>query len=334
MTNPYDFVHGHEGQILTYPQLCDLLQIEMKSGKARYLQFDDLEQYIKLDRETIPKKIVIQEIYKPDNFKITRKRGKTLPFIENTLLSMLKQKAPLRKTYRELFQDFGMGNRDYLNIKYHPYDELSYMSLTIQEKFQFEVNPTYILKEGLLHFERISWTIIKDILRSSLRQLSSEKKGLITIQKSLRLLKKEPYIIGGDTNYRMIAKSLSAEEHKEYIQLEKDVLEKSGYPHLGKLYYSTGTNAELGRLYYEDSRDSFIKKLGYEKAATEYIIDITEKGQNTLVDSRFLASTLLQQEIGCKLYNSEDLHKIVPRPLLNNFVLRYFGYVPKLHNAS
>lgn len=329
MDNPYTRVHGHEGEVMTYKEFCALLEIEEKLGRGRYLQFDDLEQYMKLDRKTEPRKIIIQEIYDSCDIKITHKRGKTLPFIKNKLLSILQKETSIRRTYRELFRDLQMGDQSYLNIKYRAKAEFEKIPFEIQEKYLFDIDPDFVLHQALYNFEMTSWVVIKEVLRSSLRQLSDPKKELITKQKSLRLLKEIPYEFNGETEYKMDGRSLSDQEQQEYMEIERDVLEKWGYEHLGKLYYSKGKKAEQARVYFENNRDGFIRDLGYEKAATEYIIDITEKGSKVSVDTRFLNPFLLQKEVGCTLYRDKDLHNIIPGPLLNCFILKYFGYVPE-----
>lgn len=72
MENPYKALDEHIGEIMTYPALCRLIGENAKSGKGRELHLKNIAQYVNIDRESVPRKLVIREVYLPDNFKLNK----------------------------------------------------------------------------------------------------------------------------------------------------------------------------------------------------------------------------------------------------------------------
>ena len=65
MNNPYGYLKEYEGQEFKYKEeLCPLLNIEYKIGKAKDLQLNQLRQY--MDIEKINRKIRINKIYEDE----------------------------------------------------------------------------------------------------------------------------------------------------------------------------------------------------------------------------------------------------------------------------
>lgn len=56
MKNPYSWLEAHEGEVLSYRQLCDLIGEELRRGKAKELHLNALRQYLDLDQTTVPRK--------------------------------------------------------------------------------------------------------------------------------------------------------------------------------------------------------------------------------------------------------------------------------------
>ena len=79
MDNPYSYLKEHEGEVLTYPQLCKLISEDKKSGKGRELHLKSLRQYLDLDSETVPRKLVLREVYSSKDIKITGEEENSFP---------------------------------------------------------------------------------------------------------------------------------------------------------------------------------------------------------------------------------------------------------------
>ena len=71
MENPYKVMEAHIGEVMTYPTLCKLISEDAKSGKARELHIKKLSQYMSFDRESVPRKLIVREVYLPENFRLS-----------------------------------------------------------------------------------------------------------------------------------------------------------------------------------------------------------------------------------------------------------------------
>lgn len=117
MGNPYKHLKEYEGTIFKYHDLCDLLGLEFKRGKGKELQLKQLRQFLDLDQQTIPRKIILKEIYEDDKITIVAGKGKYLPFIRNILLNQLHSASPYIGTYKELIPILGLASNGWSYVK-------------------------------------------------------------------------------------------------------------------------------------------------------------------------------------------------------------------------
>ena len=87
---------------MTYPALCKLISEDAKSGKARELHIKKLSQYINIDRESAPRKLIVREVYLPESFKLNKPRGKIYPYMKDVFLELFQKK----KTERDVIFSF------------------------------------------------------------------------------------------------------------------------------------------------------------------------------------------------------------------------------------
>ena len=97
MENPYDVLKGQEGKIISYPELCKMTSEEPKRGKGRELHLNRIQQYVNIDFESAPGKLIIREIYPLEKIRIKR-RGKTYPYMKDMFLELLQRKKLVNAT--------------------------------------------------------------------------------------------------------------------------------------------------------------------------------------------------------------------------------------------
>jgi len=191
--NPYQKLKQFEGAEITYKQLCEVLNLEYKTGKAKVLQLKQIKQYVDLIQEN--RKIFIKKVYQNDNeLQIIEHHGKFTTYIENFLISSLyyikKQENidSIFLTNRDILESTYMVNNDYFKGKNCPYLFIDTFALKMNQN---DIpNETYlfnkILDESDIFFSS-SYRLLKRVIYDSLT--SMEKKSLIQKNKSFRLYK-------------------------------------------------------------------------------------------------------------------------------------------------
>jgi hypothetical protein len=320
MKNPYDYLKSHEGEILTYRQLCDLIGEELKRGRAKELHLNSLRQYLDLDQESIPRKIVLKEVYSTNDIRITGGRGKFFPFIKNSLLQQMQSERTLVMTYAELVKTLGLASDKYMCSRYDKATD----TLSIKEKFANEIETASLSRINQYNFFIMSWTIIREILRSSLRQMETQE--LIQITYSLRLLRKESFVNPqGKTIEYMEKHNLNSMEHKQYVEIQETVVKQFQLSGLQELFYrSTGsTKIKDAQETYHRALNLFVRSLGYTDSATLLILSLTSKGEKVSIDERYLDKATLQRRIKEKIAQEDSFEEVIPTPSLEKFIEVY-----------
>ena len=322
MINPYEHLKEHESEVFSYRELCELLNEEFKRGKGKELHLNKLRQFLDLDQKTIPRKIVLKEVYQPSDFKITGGKGKLFPFIKNILLNQLQSKNTLQATYSELFTELGLATEKYVQARYN------YEVTPIQVKPKFNIDTTYLSDEAHNYFLTMTGHILKESVRSAFRQM--ESKNLITIQRTLMLYRSSSYWDESEDKEITYTEkySISAEDYELIDKIADDVVKKYGLPERRMLFFRKTHNEKIvkAQLEYERRFTDAIEKLGYEFSTPLFILSITDKGRSTEVDERFLDRKKLRNCVFGKLKDDlSEFEKVIPRPLLNDYSKEYFS---------
>ena len=326
MENPYKHLKVHEGETFKYRDLCNLLGIEFKRGKAKELQLKQLRQFLGLDLKTVPRKIVFKEVYDDDKQKVVSGKGKFFPFIKNILLNQLHIHTPYTGTYQDLIPMLGLASVGYAKARYANY----FPTETIKKKYAHIIDTDLLAEENLYRFLSMTGPLLQEIIRSSLNQM--EKKDLVSVVRSLRLFRQQTVGVG-ETQKKFIEKhDLSPLEHSAYVQIETDIMEEFKLSDRRQLFYRTPgkrTWIDVHELY-KERLNAFIKSLGYEFSATLFIISATPEGLNYEIELPYLNKSILRNNVVGKLSRDVDLKKVIPQPTLDKYILTYFSS-PILH---
>ena len=323
MENPYTDFTAYEGQVFTYRELCNLLQIEFKRGKGKELQLNQLRVYMDLDQTTIPRKIILKKIYPDTELQIVKTRGKYYPYIKNRLLKHLKEiENPVFWTYTDLIRNLSLVPNQYMEDRYEP----AIISQSINKKYD-SVDIELLNQEFDRNFFSMSWTILKEIVRSAIRRM--KEKDLISVSQSLQLFNLVPKTIQADGEEKIIytidSYDLSAEEYAEYIAVRDEIIDAFGLTGPQELFYiSRSKFSDLAKSTFARKQQAFIEERGYQNSRTLFMISLGEEGQNYIVDRRFLSMNQFYNLLGQKLRKEKDFKKAFPTPVLEEFLNRYF----------
>ena len=323
MENPYTDFTAYEGQVFTYRELCDLLHIEFKRGKAKELQLNQLRVYMDLDQTTIPRKIILKKIYPDTELQIVKTRGKYYPYIKNRLLQHLKEvEDHVAWTYTDLARTLSIVSKEYMEDRYNPYTG----EQTIKEKFEM-VGIKFLTEQNYQNFFMMTWVIIKEALRSALRQM--EDKDLIVVTRCLRLFRQESMWIEDEGEMKKIKytshRDITHFEYEEYIAARDKIIADFGLSDLKELFFSKSLKAATARSEFEQQQEKFIKEKGYESSATLFNIELSEGGKEYQIDDRFLDFDKLQQELRKKIEGEPEIKKVIPLPIMKELMERYFS---------
>ena len=191
MKNPYNILQQYEGQYIKYPQLCEIIGEDKKSGRGRNLHIKRIQQYVDLSQES--GKIYIGKVYNDaDELKIIENHGKFTTYIRQFLINLfyeLEQKTnqtSVTLTNRDILEMTYMVNHNYFIGKTAPYQYLDGFTLPIRKEDmpndQYAINK--ILSESDIFFSS-SYRLLKRVIYDSLTSL--EKASLIHKNKTFRL---------------------------------------------------------------------------------------------------------------------------------------------------
>ena len=321
MENPYKHLKAHEGDIFKYRDLCNLLGVEFKSGKGKQLQLNKLRQFLDLDQDTVPRRIVLKKVYDDNEQKVVGGKGKYLPFIKNILLNQLHSTNPYIGTYNELIPMLGLASQDYVKARYEMYSP----DIDISQKYTDIVDTDLVAADSLSNFLSMTGLILKEIVRSSLNQL--QNKNLISVERSLRLYRQGTIDEKREKKRMIQHHDLSPAEHDIFVKIGTDLVERFHLSGRRDLFYrkpSPKTALNVQELY-KDRLAEFITSLGYEFSGTLFIISATSEGLDYEIDLPYLNHSRLMENIFNRLNQDKDLKKVIPQPMLEKFIGRYFS---------
>lgn len=324
MENPYKVLDAHIGEIMTYPTLCRLIGEDAKSGKGRELHLKKIAQYVNIDRESVPRKLVIREVYLPDNFKLNKPRGKTYPYIKEILLENLQNGMSKNVTTADLLRILDVVPEKYIVGAYSLENESSKYVWKTKKRFQDLIAPDIIAQESLSTFFMVTRSVINEAIRSALRILSS--KGLIDLKSSLCLIRHEKQILDGETKSMTKKHYLTEEERAEYFKLVK-TFERRYQVDTKKLFYAKGENMDDARADFGEEMEEFVTDCGYESYVTSYIITITKTGLFEKLSDFSDSRTALKEAINTSIIDKcqDDLAMAIPNKLLEEYFADYLN---------
>ena len=329
MENPYKVMEAHIGEAMTYPALCKLISEDAKSGKARELHIKKLSQYINIDRESAPRKLIVREVYLPENFKLQKPRGKTYPHIKNILLESLQDRKSRNVTTADLLRVLDVVPEKYIVGAYMLDDESLKYTWKTKKQFREYISPEAIAAESRFTFFMVTRSVINEILRSSLRQLHS--KGLINVENSLCLIRHETQLLDGMK--RTITKKhfLTEKEREDYLQLQK-LIERRYQVDIKKLFYAKSNTMDEARDDFQEEMEEFVAACEYETYVTSNIITITELGLTEKLGNSEESRNMLKIAIDTTIINRcySELALAMPTELLERFFVDYLN----IHRSS
>lgn len=193
MNNPYAILKQYEGQYLKYPQLCEIINEDKKTGRGKMLHLNRIKQYVDMQQEK--GKIYIGRVYSDsDELQIIESHGKFTTYIRQFLINLFYQleqrtgQTSVVLTNRDILEMTYMVNRDYFIGKNAPYKYIDQFELIMKRDDM--PNDHYltnrILDESDIFFSS-SYRLLKRVVYDSLVAL--ERKSLITKNKTFRLYK-------------------------------------------------------------------------------------------------------------------------------------------------
>ena len=314
MENPYKMLESHIGEIMTYPALCKLISEDAKSGKGRELHLKKIAQYVHIDRESVPRKLIVREVYLPESFKLNKPRGKIYPYMKDVFLELFQKKKTVNAT--EYLTDAYSVNVTALKFRWHP-----------NKKFEDVIDAETISVLSLEEFFQTTRKVINESIRSTLRQL--ERKGFIDLESSLCLMRHVTKTFDGRKQTVVEKHFLSSEEQKNYLALLKEIEEEYNID-CKRLFFSKqiDENRDEAKKFLSEKAKILSPENGeYEFYSTSYRIKITERGMNeklgNIEQSTKTLATAIRTSVLDKCY--DDLHKAIPEPLLINLFEKYLN---------
>lgn len=194
MRNPYEALKKYEGQYVKYPQLCEIINEEQKSGgKSKRLHIDRIKQYVDLSQEH--GKIYIGRVYDDEEeLQIIENYGKFTTHIRQFLINLFYELE--RKTgqtsvvlsNRDILEMTCMVNSNYFVGKNAPYKYIDTFRISMNKEDmpseQYLMDK--VLNESDIFFSS-SYRLLKRVVYNSLTSL--ENASLITKGKTFRLYK-------------------------------------------------------------------------------------------------------------------------------------------------
>lgn len=271
-----------EGQIVSYKELCNLLDLPYFNGKQKQYQLKDLKRYF--DFENINRKIKITEIYDSVLPKEPKANVLYVKYIECILLSMLAQ-SPDNKIYRtnnELYYQLGMANNMFVKC-YNNYK--------------------------LLVGDDITYLDIRDFYDRCNKNLASILTSSFTSLKNRRLVDASKEYMIGIKNKDGIIEYHEAKDYErtEILRIERETMLSYGAETEFQIYQN-----HKQKKYFEDLDRIFKEEYNWDKVfRTNKIIYCRETAIKALSDDKIrLKRLMLNEAIVNKFYRqSEALYK-------------------------
>lgn len=189
--NPYMALKPYEGQYLKYPQLCEIIDEEKRTGRGKTLHMNRIRQYVDCHQEK--GKIYIGRVYSDDDeLQIVESYGKFTTYIRQFLINLFYElerrtgEVSVVMTNRDILEATSMVNGKYFIGKNAPYKYIDELNLPINQQDvpneQFVYNR--LLDESDIFFSS-SYRLLKRVVYDSLTSL--EKMSLINKNKTFRL---------------------------------------------------------------------------------------------------------------------------------------------------
>jgi len=243
-------------EILTYKELCEKLNLERKTQKARELQIEKLKEQYEIEK--IPnergKYILYRELSEEEKQYIQDSKNYT-KYITNLLLNLFAQnkEATCTFTYRELREKTGMVNDVYFPVKY--------------KKQEIIINvPSYYT--GNATETKTEWIGISDKMDEAILTYAIEKLkkiGLIEYYHNYKFYKIEKIKEEEEEEQNIYYPPhiLTEEELSEFLQIQAETLKQLGLKNKQQLHFcSEGQKAK-----YYGVMNNFVKSKGYTNYA-------------------------------------------------------------------
>ena len=324
MENPYKVMEAHIGEVMTYPTLCKLISEDAKSGKARELHIKKLSQYMSFDRESVPRKLIVREVYLPENFRLKKPRGKTYPYIKDILLRNLQDRKSRNVTTADLLRILRVVPEKYIVGAYMLDSESLKYAWKPKKQFREYISPEAIAAESLFTFFMVTRSVINEILRSALRRLHS--KGLVNSESSLCLIRHATRLLDGRERTLTEKHYLTPKEREDYLQLQK-LMEQRYQVDIRKLFYAKSDTMDEARDDFQEEMEKFVVACGYETYVTSNIITITELGLTEKLGNSEESRNMLKMAIGTSIIDRcrSELTLAMPSELLESFFVDYLN---------
>ena len=334
--NPYMALKPYEGQYLKYPQLCEIIGEEKRTGRGKMLHMKRIQQYVDCHQEK--SKIYIGRVYTDeDDLQIIESHGKFTTYIRQYLIGLFYElerrtgDTSIVMTNRDILEGTCMVNQQYFHGKNAPYKYLDNFKLPINKQDvpneQFAYNR--LLDESELFFSS-SYRLLKRVIYDSLTSL--EHMSLIHKNKTFRLYKNYTdehgkfQSIHHDCNEEEISRILTV-QHDAIIEFNEETKElygsnsKYNLPNIQCVHYLYPT--ERKRFYKIMNRrlcEEF-KEEGWNAYSSAWKINLAQP-QSFQYEIARMNYKQLNQNVQDKLMTAKDL-QLIEKTLRKDFVDTY-----------
>lgn len=229
-----------------YPQLCEMMNWEKKTGKGKILQIDSLSNYCDWEKGE-KATFVIHRVYEEPVEVIRERAGKYVNVVEDVLLSILHNRAL-------------QGNDD---IVYCGVNELMTLATLISEEYSVSYsNKDYLFAtEGITinrnvikYYHNNYYSVLRGALNSGLKRMNDK-----------RYIKSSEVTMITDNNSK--EREITDKEEKILLESEAFVMREMGYSSLSKIIlvgkYNEFKNRVIKKI---NSEDNEFKLINYRKA--------------------------------------------------------------------
>lgn len=341
MNNPYQHLKKYEGKEFKYKEeLCPLLNIEYKVGKAKDLQLNQLRQY--MDIEKVNRKIKINKIYEDDEIEIIENRGKYLTHIENFLIILLSKCAMQNYNYvvltnRDILELTMMVNQNYFKGLWNIYKYIDDFHLDINKDDLDMLGEYYeettIINQSNLFFSA-SYRLFKRIIYDCL--VSMEKRNLILKNKTYvcyknykegKAWKSEVFECDDDMIQRILTVQYNAVKEFNELMKEDEFTKKFYLRNADSTYVLPPLQkAEFKRILNYYFKEEF-KEEGFSAFSRAWKLNLGNSVvfENELKTRSFNGKKLNQNIIN-KLMNAKDLRavtEILRKQFITKFITKF-----------
>jgi hypothetical protein len=234
-----DLTNISEGMIVkNYKELCDLLNVKIKSGNAKISQLKEVERFINYEKQGY--KFIIKEIYSTPNDLIQKGGNNKFNYtesIEKLILDLLvqdKNNGQVFLSKHQLLKQLKMINSNYAYCKENIPKLSKFIDVNVMNVFEFYESSNNTLKRSLdntLNMLKnkalIEWSNVKTVCIANATNIPTNDLNRIKvnqISKGTNELDEEVFEYNIDYNVNIIHRKAHKEEIQLILRAEETIL--------------------------------------------------------------------------------------------------------------